>query len=179
MVGYFQPGVYHCYTADEHTLIALNNLEKLYEDTSILGKLIRSIIEKDVLYLSVIFHDIAKPISVSGHEIIGGEIANSVMERLGYGANEIAVVRFLVRHHLTMEQVAFRRNINDPATLDNFAVIFPNSDWLDLLYLLTYADLSAVSQSYGHNGKVRCLMNSIEKQNYSGRKNNRAGITSV
>jgi [protein-PII] uridylyltransferase len=45
-----------------------------------------------------------------------------------------------------MEQVAFRRNINDPATLDNFAVIFPNSDWLDLLYLLTYADLSAVSQ---------------------------------
>jgi len=146
MVGYFQPGVYHCYTADEHTLIALNNLEKLFEDNSVLGKLIRGIIEKDVLYLSVIFHDIAKPISVSGHEIIGGEIANSVMERLGYGANEIAIVRFLVRHHLTMEQVAFRRNINDPATLDNFAVIFPNSEWLDLLYLLTYADLSAVSQ---------------------------------
>ena len=31
MVGFFQPGVYHCYTADEHTFIALINLENLSE----------------------------------------------------------------------------------------------------------------------------------------------------
>ncbi len=146
LVGFFQPGVYHCYTADEHTLIALNNLEGLGVQNNMMGKLFYGIQRKDLLYLSVVFHDIAKPISVSGHEIIGAEIANSVMERLGFDQKEIQVVQFLVRHHLTMEQVAFRRNLNDPTTLNNFAILFPNTDWLDMLYLLTYADLSAVSQ---------------------------------
>lgn len=146
LVGYFQPGVYHCYTADEHTLIALNNVEKLSEATSVLGKLYRGLPEKDILHLAILFHDIAKPISLSGHEIIGAEIANSIMERLGYGPEEIETVQFLVHHHLTMEQVAFRRNLNDPSTLNNFATLFANSELLDLLYLVTYADLSAVSQ---------------------------------
>jgi len=145
LVGFFQPGVYHCYTADEHTLIALANVEKLSEETTVLGKLYQSLRDKDILFLAILFHDIAKPISVSGHEIIGGEIANSVMERLGFSFEEIEMVQFLVNHHLTMEQVAFRRNLNDPSTLDNFAQIFPSPEHLDLLYLVTYADLSAVS----------------------------------
>ncbi|MFA5806323.1 MAG: HD domain-containing protein [Melioribacteraceae bacterium] len=146
LVGYFQPGVYHCYTADEHTIIALSTLEMLSEETSLLGKLFHGIKHKDILYLAVLFHDIAKPISLSGHEIIGAEIANSIMERLGYSFEEIEIVQFLVHHHLTMEQVAFRRNLNDPSTLNSFAELFQNSELLDLLYLLTYADLSAVSQ---------------------------------
>lgn len=146
LVGFFQPGVYHCYTADEHTLIALKNLEHLSLENSQLAKMFRTLDRKDILYLAVLFHDIAKPISISGHEIIGAEIANSVMERLGYDQKEIQTVQFLVRMHLVMEQVAFRRNLNDPSTLNNFAIQFPNSEWLDLLYLLTYGDLSAVSQ---------------------------------
>lgn len=146
LVGYFQPGVYHCYTADEHTLIALNNVEKLSDEISVLGKLFQGLKEKDILFLAILFHDIAKPISLSGHEIIGAEIANSIMERLGYGFEEIETVQFLVQYHLTMEQVAFRRNLNDPSTLNNFATLFSNSRLLDLLYLVTYADLSAVSQ---------------------------------
>jgi [protein-PII] uridylyltransferase len=146
LIGFFQPGVYHCYTADEHTLIALNNLEKLEEETSVLGKLYQGLRQRDILFLAVLFHDIAKPLSISGHEIIGAEIANSIMEHLGYGFDEIQIVQFLVRQHLTMEQVAFRRNLNDPSTLNNFAELFPDTYHLDLLYLLTYADLSAVSQ---------------------------------
>lgn len=146
LVGFFQPGVYHCYTADEHTLIALKNLENLSLENNQLSKMFRSLERRDLLYLAVLFHDIAKPISISGHEIIGAEVANSVMERIGYDQKEIQTVQFLVRMHLVMEQVAFRRNLNDPTTLNNFASQFPNSEWLDLLYLLTYADLSAVSQ---------------------------------
>lgn len=145
LIGFFQPGVYHCYTADEHTIIAISNVEKLGDESSLLGKLYQGLRNKDILYLAILFHDIAKPISISGHEIIGAEIANTVMERLGYSLDEIEIVQFLVRYHLTIEQVAFRRNLNDPATLDNFAQIFPSSEYLDLLYLVTYADLSAVS----------------------------------
>ncbi len=145
LIGFFQPGVYHSYTADEHTLIALQNLENLsFEDTH-LAKIYKSLISKDILYLAVLLHDIGKPISVAGHEIIGAEIANTVMQSLGYGQSEISFVQFLVRYHLEMAQIAFRRDLNDPATLDNFISIFPSVKALDYLYLLSYADLSAVN----------------------------------
>ena len=143
--GFFQPGVYHCYTADEHTLIALQNLENLTEEDNHLARLFKSLPAKDVLYLAVLLHDIGKPISVSGHEIIGAEIANSIMQSLGYGQSEITMVQFLVKYHLEMEQIAFRRDLNDPSTLDNFITIFPSFRALDFLYLLSYADLSAVN----------------------------------
>lgn len=145
LVGFFQPGVYHCYTADEHTLIAVQNLEKLEGQDKGIGLIYNGIKEKDLLYLAMLLHDIAKPLSISGHEIIGSEIASSIMQRLGYETDEIELVAFLVRHHLTMEQVAFRRNLNDAMTLNNFAAIFPSPKALDYLYLVTYADLSAVS----------------------------------
>ncbi|KAB2847160.1 MAG: HD domain-containing protein [Melioribacteraceae bacterium] len=145
LVGFFQPGVYHCYTADEHTLIAVQNLEKLEGQEKGIGLIYNGVKEKDLLYLAMLLHDIAKPLSISGHEIIGSEIAQSIMQRIGYESEEIELVSFLVRHHLTMEQVAFRRNLNDAATLNNFTAIFPSLKALDYLYLVTYADLSAVS----------------------------------
>jgi [protein-PII] uridylyltransferase len=145
LVGFFQPGVYHCYTADEHTLIALNTIESLDDKNFTLYKIFHNIKRRDLLYLGILFHDIAKPISIGGHEIIGGEIASTIMERLGYDQKEIAFVQFLVRHHLTMEQVAFRRNLFDPSTLNKFSALFADTESLDYLYLLTYSDLSAVS----------------------------------
>ncbi|MCB9248814.1 MAG: HD domain-containing protein [Ignavibacteriales bacterium] len=143
--GFFQTGVYHCYTADEHTLVALQNIEHLVFEDNHLARLYKSIKSKDLLFLAALLHDIGKPISVAGHEIIGAEIANSVMQSLGYGQSEIVFVQFLIRHHLTMEQIAFRRDLNDPATLDNFISIFPSIKALDYLYILTYGDLSAVN----------------------------------
>jgi [protein-PII] uridylyltransferase len=67
------------------------------------------------------------------------------MGRLGYSDEEIDTVTFLVRNHLLMEQVAFRRNLNDPDTLNNFSLNFNSVEDLDMLYLVTYADLSAVN----------------------------------
>ena len=143
--GFLQHGVYHQFTADEHTLLTIQNVEKLEKDYSNLGKIFNSIKEKEILYLGLLFHDIAKPINVSGHEIIGAEMASSIMYRLGYSEEEIEKVTFLVKNHLLMEQVAFRRNLNDPETLNNFTSRFSSEEDLNLLYLVTYADLSAVN----------------------------------
>ncbi|MGE5683276.1 MAG: [protein-PII] uridylyltransferase [Bacillota bacterium] len=145
MIGFFQAGVYHNYTADEHTLVAISNVEGLYGQENEMGRLYTSLKEKEILYLAILFHDIAKPVSISGHEIIGAEIASSVMYRLGYDEKEVSQVAFLVENHLVMEQIAFRRNLNDPETLNNFTLRFSSVKELDLLYLLTYADLSAVN----------------------------------
>ncbi|NNG27881.1 MAG: hypothetical protein HKM87_10170 [Ignavibacteriaceae bacterium] len=84
-------------------------------------------------------------------------MASSIMYRLGYSEEEIDRVTFLVRNHLVMEQTAFRRNLNDPETLNNFASLFSSIEELDLLYLLTYADLSAVNAAIWTNWKSDLL----------------------
>ena len=157
LVGFMQHGVYHCYTADEHTLITIQNVEKLEKDTSTLGKLFNILKEREMLYLGLLLHDIAKPIDIAGHEIIGTEMASSIMHRLGYSEEEIDIVTFLVHNHLVMEQVAFRRNLNDPETLNNFTLRFPSTKYLDLLYLVTYADLSAVNPAVWTSWKSELL----------------------
>jgi [protein-PII] uridylyltransferase len=155
--GFMQHGVYHCYTADEHTLITIKNLEKLNNQNSSYGKLYNSIKDKEILNLALLLHDIAKPLNISGHEIIGAEMASSIMIRLGYGEEEINKVCFLVKNHLLMEQVAFRRNLNDPETLNNFTSKFSSLEELDLLYLITYADLSAVNPAVWTSWKAELL----------------------
>ena len=157
MNGYIQHGVYHCYTADEHTIMTIQNVEKLENDTSELGNIYNNLKEKEILVLGLLFHDIAKPINVSGHEIIGAEMAASIMQRLGYGDTEIEKVSFLVRYHLQMEQIAFRRNLNDAETLNSFVAAFPSVEQLELLYLLTYADLSAVNPALWTSWKYEML----------------------
>jgi len=161
--GFLQHGVYHCYTTDEHTLMTIKNIEKLREDVSPLGKIYNKKTDKELLILALLFHDIAKPIDIAGHEIIGAEMASSIMNRLGYSEEEINVVSFLVKNHLVMEQVAFRRNLNDPETLNNFTSLFSTIEELDLLYMLTYADLSAVNPAIWTNWKSDLLAELYQK----------------
>ncbi|TDJ55558.1 MAG: HD domain-containing protein [Ignavibacteria bacterium] len=163
--GFLQHGVYHCYTTDEHTLMTIKNLEKLENNSSTLGKIYHKQTDKQILLLALLFHDIAKPIDIAGHEIIGAEMASSIMNRLGYSEEEIETVSFLVKNHLVMEQIAFRRNLSDPETLNNFTSIFSTVEELDLLYLLTYADLSAVNPAVWTNWKSDLLEELYQKSN--------------
>ncbi|NWF89981.1 MAG: HD domain-containing protein [Ignavibacteriaceae bacterium] len=157
LVGFVQHGVYHCYTTDEHTLLTIKNIEKLNRNTSNLGKILDNIENKEILYLGLLFHDIAKPINIAGHEILGVEIAASILYTLGYTDQEIEKVTLLVRNHLYMEQIAFRRNLSDPETLNNFTANFKSVEELDLLYLVTYADLSAVNPAVWTSWKSELL----------------------
>ncbi len=144
LIGFFQHNVYHYYTADEHTLTAMENLENVAAQDEFLGELLNDVARRDVLYLGVMFHDIAKPISIGKHEIIGVDVAEKALARIGFN-DAMEDVSFLVRNHLKMEQIAFRRNIGNPETVYDFTRIFANVEQLKMLYLLTYADLSAVN----------------------------------
>jgi [protein-PII] uridylyltransferase len=146
MVSFFQHNQYHYYTADEHTLIVLTNAEALEQSSSSFGNVFRSLPRRDTLYLACLFHDIAKPSLLGKHEIKGIPIAKRFLQRIMYD-DLIDDVSFLVRHHLLMEQIAFRRNLNDPQTIVDFAHMFERIEQLDYLYVLTYADLSAVNKN--------------------------------
>lgn len=156
LIGFFQHNVYHYYTADEHTLTAIENLEGIEDHDPILGELLGSVLRRDTLLLGVMFHDIAKPILIGTHEIVGVEVAEKALSRMRFD-DIIDDVCFLVRNHLKMEQVAFRRNIGDPETIYAFAQIFANSEQLKMLYLLTYADLSAVNPGVWTKWKAQLL----------------------
>lgn len=166
LIGFFQPGVYHCYTTDEHSLVALQSLENLASEESHLASVYGSIKHKPLLYLATLLHDIAKPLTLSGHEIIGSEITSTIMERLGYGPKEVEMVQFLIQNHLKMEQTAFRRNLNDPETLDSFTLLFHSEEALKMLYVLTYADLSAVNDMVWTEWK-RDLLRELYKKSMS------------
>ncbi len=155
LVGLFQHSVYHYYTVDEHTLKALKNAESLYDDGSRLGEVFRSLTRKDILYLAILFHDSGKAIKIDGHSEIGAKLAKNFLERINYDA--VDDVCFLVKNHLLMEQVAFRRNFYDPETLLSFVSNFERGEQIDMLYVLTYADLSAVNPETWTSWKAQLL----------------------
>jgi [protein-PII] uridylyltransferase len=156
LVAFFQHNVYHFYTADEHTLIAVGNAEALREKPGILREVFRNLRRKDTLYVALLLHDIAKPRGVADHEITGVPISATVLRRLGLD-DIVPEVTFLVRNHLVMEQTAFRRNVHDPTTLKEFAARFAKPELLDYLYILTYADLSALNANVWTEWKAAML----------------------
>ncbi len=156
LVSFFQHNVYHYFTADEHTMIAVAKAEGLREESGILHEVFRNIRRKDVLYMAILLHDIAKPRSVADHEVLGVDMAAGILTRLGM-SDAIPLVSFLIRNHLVMEQIAFRRNIHDPQTIREFASRFSNPEQLDHLYLLTYADLSSVNMTVWTDWKASIL----------------------
>jgi [protein-PII] uridylyltransferase len=156
LVAFFQHNVYHYFTADEHTLVAIANAERLRDQQGVLREVFRNLKRKDILYMAILLHDIGKPRGVGDHEVTGVEMAREVLERLSMH-DIITDVAFLIRNHLVMEQIAFRRNIHDPVTIKEFAAKFDRPEQLDYLYLLTYADLSAVNVNVWTEWKASML----------------------
>jgi [protein-PII] uridylyltransferase len=170
LVAFFQHNVYHYYTADEHTLIAIACAENLREKQGILREVFRNLPRKDILYAAILLHDIAKPRGVADHEITGAGMSAAILSRLGM-RDAVPDVGFLVRHHLVMEQTAFRRNVHDPDTLREFASRFERPEQLDYLYVLTYADLSALNASVWTEWKAAMLQELYQRTSEVLRRN--------
>jgi len=142
-----QHDLYHYYSADEHTILAIENVANLLkatEDPFELKATLQNISEKEVLFLALLFHDIGKALP-GLHTENGVELAREVFRRWKLSDERVERVLFLIRNHLKMEQFAFRRNSEDPSTLQKFAKIVGDVTNLKLLYLLTYGDLSALN----------------------------------
>jgi|WetSurMetagenome_2_1015567.scaffolds.fasta_scaffold00012_19 [protein-PII] uridylyltransferase len=150
---------FHRYTVDAHTLIAIRNMENLKKCRD--GKLghLAAIFEKinqETLYAAMLFHDIGKGISRK-HEEAGYLIIRNILERLLYDQNERQVIEFLVRNHITLAKFALTRDIDSPETVIRMAEIAQNETNLDMLYIMTYADMSAVNPFFWSEWKASLL----------------------
>ncbi len=141
---FFQHNVYHFFTADEHTLRAVHACENLLRENDHSARVLSEIGDISVLYYAILLHDIAKPVDLPRHEHVGADMAPHILQR--FGRSDISeMVSFLVREHLSMEQLAFRRNIREVTMLEPFIHRIKTVEKLNFLYILTLADMSALN----------------------------------
>jgi [protein-PII] uridylyltransferase len=138
---------YHRYTVDEHSLVTIENLHKLSsgESDRKFGDILRGIEHPELLYLSLMFHDVGKGMANESHVEGSLEAVKGVFERLRLDSVERDTVNFLIGSHLRMSATVLRRDIFDPEAVHDFAQAVGTIDRLKMLTLFTYADIKAVN----------------------------------
>ena len=139
-----QYDIYHIYTVDEHTLVALENLEALGQQEGAMSAILAQCTRRDLLFFAVLLHDVGKW-KRDDHIARGIEMTEELSERMGLSPEERSMLSFLVEHHQDMVLISRRRNLDDYEMIAEFAGLFANAEWLRALYLVSYADLSAVA----------------------------------
>jgi [protein-PII] uridylyltransferase len=134
----------HEYTVGEHSLIVIDELEKSRLDMSLSAAWAEA--DTRILFLAALLHDLGKADSSAPHSITGEQIARDTEVRLGLQRHEAEVVSWLVREHLSLARVARTYDLQMPEAPIEIARLCGDQTRLAMLYLMTLADISAVSQ---------------------------------
>jgi len=135
---------FHRYTADEHTLLCIDKLDALMRtnDPKLIPyrRLFENLEEPFVLYLALLLHDTGRAVGARPHSEASALFAQSVAKRLQLSPEQRKSLILLVDHHVTLSSIAQQRNLDDPATIAEFAKVVRNQKNLHALMLLTLAD---------------------------------------
>ena len=164
VVAQMQFDMYHHYTVDEHSIRAIGLLAAIERgemkgDHPVSTAIVKQIGSRRVLYAAVLLHDIAKGRG-GDHSVIGSQIALKLCPRLGLDPAETETVSWLVRHHLLMSSTAFKRDLADPKTVQDFIQQVQSPERLRLLLVLTVVDIRAVGPGVWSEWK-RTLLRSL------------------
>jgi len=155
-----QHDLYHKYTTDEHTLRALDVLDRIASGTEArfhsYKQIMNEIHDASSLYFAVLMHDVGKGLG-GGHSAKGAILVGKALHRLGFDPDESEKIQTLVRHHLLMGHVSQRRNLDEVETIEEFVAVIGRLDILNMLLLLTYADAQAVGPGVWTEWKDYCL----------------------
>lgn len=139
---------YHRYTADEHTLVAIEKLdETLDAREGVLApyrRVFQQLEDPHLLYLAILLHDTGKATAARHHTEAGAECARRVARRLCLDHASGRTLLWLVDQHGAMASLVARRDTEDPATIEDFMRLVGSQPRLDMLHLLTLVDGLAV-----------------------------------
>jgi [protein-PII] uridylyltransferase len=125
-----QRNAYHRFTVDRH----------LWEAAAQAAQLAGRVSRPDLLVLAGLLHDIGKG-EPGDHVANGVRLVGDIARRMGLDDHDAGVLVLLCRHHLLLPDVATRRDIDDPATIDLVVGELGGSrEALELLAALTEAD---------------------------------------
>ena len=161
VVAQMQYDMYHHYTVDEHTIRAIGLVARiergdLKAEHSLSSAIIYQLIDRRVLHVAVLLHDIAKGRG-GDHSLLGADIARKLCPRFGLSAAETETVAWLVEFHLLMSRTAFKRDLADFKTILDFAAAVASPERLRLLLLLTVVDIRAVGPGVWNGWKAQLL----------------------
>ncbi|MFQ5443792.1 MAG: nucleotidyltransferase domain-containing protein, partial [Nitrospinales bacterium] len=139
---------YHRYTADEHSLRMVHFLEELMNsnghDLGELAQIYQKLSAKPLLKFAVLLMAIGKDHG-SQTNCNQGEILSAITHRLKLTAFETQTLGFLITNQIEMIETALHQDIHEPAIIKSFAKQVGDKERLQLLYLMSYADLRAVA----------------------------------
>ena len=152
---------FHRYTADEHTLRCVEELDKLVAENqprrAIYRRLFHEVADPYAFYLAVILHDTGRAENVREHIDGSAILAAKLCNRLQIHGARRTLVLFLVDNHLTFWRTATTRNLDDPEVIAEFCAIVKNRANLDALLLFTFIDSNATAPD-AWNGWKETLM---------------------
>ena len=162
-----QHSLYHVYTVDTHTVFALQRLMRLRagglaDVEPELTRIARAQQRPLVLMLGLLFHDLGKGLGPD-HSARGAELVRAYAQRISLDPADAADVEWLVLAHLKMSHLSQRRDLEDMALIESFARELRTVERLEMLYLLTYADMASVSPENWTEWKSRLLRVLYEK----------------
>jgi [protein-PII] uridylyltransferase len=167
VTGRVHHDIYHVYTVDVHSVAALDRLRQLARgelapEHPLATRLATEVARPRPLFLATLLHDVGKGWpdadgSRKNHSKAGAELCHSILPRLGFTAEEVEEASDLVQQHLLMYHVATRRDLDDPATIEEFSRNVRGREGLRNLYLLTVSDLSTTSPTAMTSWKARML----------------------
>ena len=161
IVALMQHNLYHIYTVDEHTIRAIDVLTQVErgahaEELPLSTEVMPQVLSRRELFLATFFHDIGKGRG-GDHSRIGSEIAARNCRRFGLPEAATETVSWLVENHLVMSRFAFKRDSEDPKTIQDFVAVVQSPERLRLLLVLTAADIRAVGPNVWNGWKGQLL----------------------
>jgi [protein-PII] uridylyltransferase len=147
-----QRNAYHRFTVDRHLCEAAANA----------AALTRQVARPDLLLVGAWLHDIGKGFP-GDHTETGIEVVGRIGSRMGFGSDDVEVLVDLVRHHLLLPDVATRRDLDDPATVEAVASTVGDQQTLELLAALTEADGMATGPAAWGPWKARLVRDLVER----------------
>jgi [protein-PII] uridylyltransferase len=152
---------YHQYTADEHTLVCLEKLDRVWEakEEPYAGysQLFQGLERPYLLYLALLLHDVGKAEGHGHHAEVGSSLAERVAKRLKLDGSATHNLRIVIQNHLLMAMTSQRRDLDDPAVIRSFAKEVQNAETLMFLTLHTFADSLATSDKLWNDFKNTLL----------------------
>jgi [protein-PII] uridylyltransferase len=137
-----QRNIYHRYTVDAHLFHAAEEAAKLlHSDDALVAANAADLGpgDTDLLMLAALFHDMGKG-GDEDHSALGERLVEGPAERLGLSEDDAEILKWLVRNHLLLVDVATKRDLTDESMLLELVPKIGDERRLRLLYLLTVAD---------------------------------------
>lgn len=152
---------FHSYPVDEHTLRALEAISRLHDKSVALSPVLSQVFERvgdpHILVLAILFHDLGKAFGES-HVVDSVRIVQEAGRRMGLEDYDLERITLLVRHHMLMSEIALYRDTDNLEVVSSFAGTIKTDDLLQMLFLLTYADLTAVGPNVWNEWKGALLL---------------------